>query len=109
MFPPSAVTVEDVTAAVPGTDDSPVVTGKPVPGVPHPLDVPGLVEIAVVPPVSNTLLGLAGLGRDGGAPEEAGPGHTVVLSTGPSGAGLKPPTKSSIVPRGIAPPPRDDG
>jgi len=52
--------VVDVTAADPGTDDTPDITGNPVPVEPQPLDVAGLIEVEVTPPPLNTLLGLAG-------------------------------------------------
>jgi hypothetical protein len=108
LLPPRDVAAEDVVAADPGTDDKPDNTGKPVPAEPQPLDIAGLVEFAVMPPPSNTWLGLAGLGLAGAEPDITAPGQAVVLSIGPTGAGLNPPGKSSVEPRGIPEPPAGD-
>jgi hypothetical protein len=66
MFaPPREVAAEDVTAPDPGTDDSPDSTGKPSATVPQPTISPVLMSGELVPPPSNMLLGLAGLGLNG--------------------------------------------
>jgi hypothetical protein len=111
--PPRDVAAVDVTAADPGTDDKPDNTGNPVPAEPQPLDIAGLVEFAVTPPPLNMLLGLAGLGLAGlglagAVPVVVMPGQVIVLSIGPSGAGLSPPAKSSVEPSGIPEPPTGD-
>jgi len=90
MFaPPREVAAEDVTAPDPGTDDSPDDTGKPSATVPQPIVSPVLMSGEVVPPASNMLLGLTGLGHS-------------------DGAGLNPPGKSSVAASGIPAPPTGD-
>jgi hypothetical protein len=105
MFaPPREVAAEDVTAPDPGTDDSPDSTGKPCATELQPTISPGLMSGEVVPPASNMLLGLAGLGMNGTTADPVRTGH----SMGPDAAGLNPPVKSSVGASGIAAPPTGD-
>jgi hypothetical protein len=105
MFaPPREVAAEGVRAPDPGTEDSPDSTGKPSATVPQPTISPGLTSVDVVPPASNVLLGLAGLGLNGTTADPVRTGHSV----GPDGAGLNPPGKSSVGANGIPAPPTDD-
>jgi hypothetical protein len=100
--PPRDVTTDDVTADDPGTDDRPADSGEPVPAAPQLVDV---IEPAEFPVVA--LLSITELERTL-APEIVGSGQVVLPSVGPTGAGLNPPTKSSVAPNGIPEPPIGD-
>jgi hypothetical protein len=103
MFaPPRDVTTDDVTAYDPGTDDRPADVGEPVGPAPQPVEVIGPAEFPVVAPLSITEL------EPTLAPEIVGSGHVVLPSVGPTGAGLNPPTKSSVAPNRIPEPPIGD-
>ena len=73
-------------------------------GGPQPTIRPGLMSVEIVPPASNMLLGLAGLGMNGTTADPVRTGH----SMGPDAAGLNPPVKSSVGASGIADPPTGD-
>jgi hypothetical protein len=89
---PKEVVAEAVIAPDPGTDDCPDIVGNPCATDPQPTISPGLTSGEVVPPASNVLLGLAGLGTNGKIAHPVRAGH----STGPAAAGLSPPVKSSV-------------
>jgi hypothetical protein len=99
---PRDVTTDDVTAEDPGTEDRPADVGDPVPAAPQPVDVIEPAEFPVVAPLSITELELTL------APEIVGSGQVVLPSVGPTGAGLNPPTKSSVAPNGTPEPPIGD-
>jgi hypothetical protein len=103
MFAPARdVTTDDVTADDPGTDDRPADAGEPATAAPQPVDVVGAAEFPVVAPLSITEFELTL------APEIVGSGQVALPSVGPTGAGLNPPTKSSVAPNGIPEPPIGD-
>ena len=100
---------DGVTAADPGTDDRPLDTGKPTAGaVLQRVENAGLTSGGVVPPLSKTLLGLAGLGAVGTMPAAAAFWQTVSSNDPTNGAGLNPPVKSSLAASGIPEPPTGD-
>jgi hypothetical protein len=107
LAPPRDVAAVDVTAADPGPDDKPDSTRNSVAAEPQPVDAAGLVAFEAPPP-SNMLLVLAGLGFVGTVPDIVIPGQVVVLSIGPSGAGLNPPAESSLEPSGMPEPSMGD-